>query len=88
MTDYVNYPNAAYVSALVVTPNDGTDLVPPTGNPRPTRGVSCSGAGSAVVIMADGIQATITLPTGSIWPIAVKRVLATGTTATGITAFW
>lgn len=75
-----------------VTPSDGTDL--PNGI---TRGLYCTGAGNIAVQLvrqdASGavtILSTVTLAVaaGEVLPIAVSRVLATGTTATGISALY
>ena len=81
----------AMQSALAVTPNDGTDLVPPTGGARPTRGVLVGGAGNLTCIYADGSTALITIPAtacGVIIPISVTRIKSTGTTATLTVAFF
>jgi hypothetical protein len=78
-------------SALAVTPNGAADLVPPTGPARPTRAIMVSGAGNVALVMADGTTATLTIPAtacGFLLSLAVKRVYATGTTATGIVAFY
>lgn len=79
------------ISALEVTPSDGSDLVPPTGNARPTRGVLVGGAGNLTCIFADGSTALLTIPAtacGQVLPIAVSRVMSTGTTATLIVALF
>ena len=68
-------------SALAVTPSDSTVL--PT-----TRGLWVGVAGNVAVVMSDD-QNSITfvgVPAGSILPIQVTKVLATGTTATDIIA--
>lgn len=78
-------------SALAVTPNDGTDLVPPKGDARPTRGILVGGAGTVKCDYADGSTATITVPAtgcGFVLMLAVKRIYATGTSATNIVAFY
>lgn len=67
-------------NAAAITPNDTTDL------PDTTRAIYVGGAGNLAVIMAGG-GATITLTgvlAGMIYPLRVARVLATGTTATGL----
>ena len=68
-----------------VTPNDGTDL------DFTTRGLSFAAAGALTVITEGGQTVTIpdgALAAGIIHPIRVARVLATGTGATGIVAYW
>ena len=57
-----------------------------------TSGLYVGGAGNVVVTlenMADGASITLTaLAVGVVHPLAVKRVWATGTTATGILAMY
>lgn len=94
MTNYVyttTGDDTAYVSGLTVTPSDSVDLVPPSGNPRPTRGIIVSGAGTIKMTFADGSTPTITIPAGVLGfaqDVAVTRIWATGTTATLITALY
>jgi hypothetical protein len=79
------------ISGLVVSPNDSTALVPPTGPARPTRGILVGGAGNLTVIFADGSTVLLTIPAtacGVILPLAVNFVKSTGTTATLIVAFF
>lgn len=65
--------------AFGVTPNDGTDL------PEVTRALYVGGAGDVAVITKQGDTVTFHgLPAGSILPVRLSRVLATGTTATNI----
>lgn len=81
----------ALQGALNVTPNDGADLVPPSGNSRPTRGVLVGGTGTLSCVYADGSTASVTVPAtacGFVLPISVNRIRATGTTATNIVAFF
>jgi hypothetical protein len=66
-------------SAAAITPNDSTALT------QTTRGVYVGAAGNLKVDMADSSTVTFTgLAAGMVHPIAVKKVYATGTTATGI----
>lgn len=69
--------------AFAITPNDGTDLA------VNTRGIWVGGTGAIAVIM-EGDSASVTLaavPVGLL-PIAAKRVLSTGTTATNLIALY
>ena len=79
-------------SGLQVTPADGTNLVAPGADSLiPTRGLLIGGAGTVKVDMADGTTVTFTIPAtacGFALPLAVRRVYATGTTATLIVAFY
>lgn len=73
-------PNIALVS-----PSDSTDLG------FVTRGLSFAVAGTLAVVTAGGQTVTIpsgALVAGAIHAIEVTRVLNTGTTATGIVAYW
>jgi hypothetical protein len=70
-----------------VTPADGSDL--PAGNSLGTKALYVTGAGNINVQLAGGGTAVLTgLVAGQILPIAVTRVLATSTTATGIKALY
>jgi hypothetical protein len=70
-------------SSAAVTPSDSTDLS------NITRWVYVGASGSLVVIMGDGTTATFAeVPAGTLLPIRVSRVKATGTTATDIVASW
>lgn len=76
--------NASAVDALAVTPNDSTDL--PKGA---TRWFMVGGAGNIKVTMASGSVVTINgLVTGVEYNWSVKRIWATGTTATNIVALY
>jgi len=67
-----------------VTPSDANDL----GN-GPANALYVAGAGNIAVNLAGGGTATLTgLAAGQILEIAASRVLATGTTATGIVALY
>lgn len=72
--------------AATITPSDTVDIA--TG---PTRGVYVGVAGDVTAVMAGGSQATVlfkNVPTGVILPISVKRINATGTTATTMLALF
>ncbi len=79
-------------SALAVTPSDTLPLTPPSGDPnKATRALMIGGAGNLKVGMADGTTATLVFPAtacGLMIPMAVRQVFATGTTATGVVAFY
>jgi hypothetical protein len=62
-----------------VTPSDAADL------PQMTRGVMVASAGDLAVVLKSGDAVTLpALSPGVIYPHRIARVLATGTTATGI----
>lgn len=68
--------------AQPVTPSDTVDLA------YCTRGLYVGGAGNVTVVMqGDGSTVLFTgVPAGTVLPIAVARVKATGTTATSMVA--
>ncbi len=70
--------------AAAVTPSDTVDLA------VHTRGLYIGGAGDLSVEMAKTGTAVIHtgVPQGSVLPLRVSRVNATGTTATHIVAWW
>ena len=78
-----NYSHSGPAGALgAVTPNDGTDL------PAVAKALWIGGAGN-VSIIAENDTAPVTLNSvaaGTMITVRVKRVRATGTTATNIVA--
>ena len=74
--------------AVVVTPSDTTDV--PLPNDRSVmRGFQVNVAGNVSVNM-EGVGTSIVLAVlaGTYYPYSIARFRATGTTATGITAFF
>lgn len=61
-----------------VTPNNSTDLA------AVAYGFFCTTAGTVKVTMANGTALTFTSVACQYHPLIVKRIWATGTTATGI----
>lgn len=83
ITDHFKSYNTGLTGPLIggfdVTPDDGADL---TILPR---ALMVTGSGDIAVVLKDG--SSLTLPgmaEGVIYPLRAVRVLATGTTATGI----
>jgi len=73
-----------------VTPNNSLDI-PGINIKAGTRGIAFKTAGDIVAVRPDGETVTIpsgVLAAGSIHPICVVRIKATGTTAADIWAFW
>ena len=69
--------------ALFVTPSDSVNL------PSPAVGFAATGAGNVSVQLDGGGTAVFTgLSAGQIVDLHVTRILATGTTATGVTALY
>lgn len=73
-------PESPGQGSVTVTPSDSVDLAIPAASLYVTV------AGDVAFIGADGETDTWTVPANFIIPIAIKRVKATGTTATGIHA--
>lgn len=72
-------PTGPATGGFDIVPDDNSDL------PAVTRALMVASGGDAAVILKDG--STLTLPAlvpGSVYPLRVRRVLATGTTASGI----
>ena len=67
---------------VAVTPNDGADLV------DTTRALNVASSGVVSVVTLDGSILDLYIAAGIVFPIAVKRVRSTGTTAGGIVALW
>ncbi len=64
---------------FVVTPNDGIDL------PEVTRALYVGAAGAVALVLASGASVSLSgVHGGTVLPLRVARVLATGTTATGL----
>jgi len=78
-------PGHAMHSAMAVTPSDTADL------PNVSRAIYVGGqAGNLRVNLADDTTAVVfnSLAVGVVHPLAVKRVFATGTSATNIVALF
>lgn len=75
--------------SYAVTPADGTDLPFAGSSTVGTRAIYVTGAGNVSCNLSSGGTATLTgLAAGQLVMIAVSRILATGTTATGILALY
>jgi hypothetical protein len=72
-----------YSTGYAVTPSDTVDIR--AGDV--SDGLYVGGAGNIAALMSDGKSCDFAaVPAGTVLPVAVKRVLATGTTATNIRA--
>jgi len=67
---------------FTVTPADGSDLA------NIPRALFIGGAGDVAIRDGAGTDVTYTVPAGVLLPIRAVRVLATGTTATGIVGLY
>ena len=69
--------------ARAILPSDTSDL------PQVTRALYVGGDGDLAVVMRGGEDVTFAdVSGGTLLPIRVSRVLAAGTTATGIVGLW
>lgn len=67
------------IGGFDITPYDGADLA------TLPRAIMVTGAGDIAAVFKDGTALNLTgLSAGVIYPLRLARVLATGTTATGI----
>jgi hypothetical protein len=75
-----------YLSALSktisVTPNDANDL--PNG--FKSRAISCGTNGTIAYVNEDNVESVLNALAGVLYPIACKRIKASGTSATAIQA--
>jgi len=71
-----------YQDAVAVTPNDTTGLA------TPSSALMVTASGNIVAVMPTGSTVTFNLTAGTIYPLMVKQIKATGTTATGIIALY
>lgn len=77
--NHANSLMAPATTAFAVTPNDSADLA------EVTRSLFVGGAGALSVVMQSGQQVVFQgLLAGTVLPVRVSRVRATGTTATAI----
>jgi hypothetical protein len=73
----------AYNVWTAVTPSDTVDLA------RVTKGLWVGTAGTLAAVMQNNqMPVSFTCPAGAWMPIVVRRINATGTTATGIIALY
>lgn len=75
--------DTTYNHFVGVTPSDSADL--PDGL---SDGLYVGGAGTVVVEEQDGTSASFSAVAGAVLPIRVRRVRATGTTASAIVALY
>ena len=78
-SDFTSGLSSPICGGFDITPDDATDLQ------GMTRAIVLGAAGDVAVVLKNGD--TLTLPAltaGVIYPVRVSRVLATGTTATGL----
>lgn len=84
----MNNPFAAREQSLAGPATDIQPVAPSDGSDLPTIAVALyvQTGGTLVILPVSGPQRTVAVDDFSILPVGVRRVLATGTTATGIHA--
>lgn len=75
---YVDTPGLPASFVLEIQPDDDTDL------PQILSGLNVATPGTVRVTTRDGSVGSVFVEAGTIFPLRIKRVWATGTTATGI----
>jgi len=71
------------IAAIAITPSDTVDF------DRPINGFYVGGAGDAVVVFENDEYVTLKgLLAGQIYPMKLKRINATGTTATNLVGLY
>lgn len=79
------YTPVVFNKGFAITPSDTVNL---RLDSRLTDAVNVGAAGTVAAVFQDDSVATLTAPAGAVLPIAVKRINATGTTATGLVALY
>jgi hypothetical protein len=79
-----------HTRSLTSPPEHGAAIVPGDADlGHVSRALYVGGGGDVAVRLQDGTEFTLAnVPTGTLLPIRVIRVLATGTTATQIVGLW
>lgn len=79
LPDYLTSIEGPATGVLTITPSNTANLA------RSPRAIWVGGAGDVAVEMIDGTNGVLSgIPAGTLMPVRVRKVLATGTTATGI----
>lgn len=83
-----NAPTQGSYDSVAVTPSDSVDI-PANSDGRTPRRIRVTGAGNLAFNVTGGGTGTMTgLIAGQVVFVSVTRILATGTTATGISALY
>ena len=80
-----------HARSLTAPPEQGAAVVPDDLRDLATvtRALYVGGTGDLAVVMADGTRLVFgAVPAGTLLPVRVVRVLATGTTATRVVGLW
>lgn len=68
--------------AFAIVPNDSADLA------QNTTGIYSGTAGTIAVDMINGDSVSFIVPAGVILPVQIRKVYATGTTASGVVGLY
>lgn len=82
----MNFSEGPYVP-VAITKSDTVNIAPPAGKTL-TDAVYAGGAGIAACVLADDRVVNVTFVAGGRLPLQVKRINATDTTATVMTALY
>lgn len=74
--------NALYNEAAAITASNTVNL------PRPSDAINVGAAGTLAAVLQNDQVVTLTVTAGAVLPLRVKRINATGTTATGLVALY
>ena len=77
-TGQMRRPADPAISVFTITPNDASDLE------QVTTAINVATPGNLRVTTVDGSTNDISVVPGQVFPIRIKRVWQTGTTATGV----
>ncbi len=81
--DYASGLTGPICGGFAISPDDGADIQ------QVTRALMVSGAGDVTAVLKNGDTLTLSgLMVGVLYPFRVVRILATGTTATGISGLY
>jgi hypothetical protein len=75
---YPDAPGLPATSLVEVVPDDAADL------PHVVAGLNVATPGTVRVTTRDGTVGTVFVEAGIVFPLRIRRIWATGTTATGI----
>ena len=75
---FADSPSGPATALLEIHPNDETDL------PQILSGLNVATPGTVRVTTRDGSVGSVFVTAGTVFPLRVTRIWATGTTATGI----
>ena len=89
------FPSLQATMAFVITPSDANDISEDAANSEEVKAVFVHNPGTSGVVTVipagmgtTGTSVGVYIPQGTTCPLAVRRILATGTTPSGLIAFY